>query len=96
MNLEKKWTDHSTSKPLLAATLSGMLSVWTGSTMPSIGRMALLAIPVYRRPIRGQNRSESVESSRDWLTFTGFGFQRLVVEDGDAGGLTAGSCSRRN
>lgn len=48
MNLEKKWTDHSTSKPLLAATLSGMLSVWTGSTMPSIGRMALLAIPVYR------------------------------------------------
>lgn len=38
-------TDHSTSKPLLAATLSGMLSVWRGSTMPRVGLMALLAIP---------------------------------------------------
>lgn len=38
-------TDHSTSKPLLAATLSGMLSVCRGSTMPRVGLMALLAIP---------------------------------------------------
>lgn len=38
-------TDHSTSKPLLAATLSGMLSVWRGSTIPRVGLMALLAIP---------------------------------------------------
>lgn len=27
---------------------------------------------------------------------TGFSFQRLIVEDGDAGGLAAGSCGRRN
>lgn len=42
---EERKTDQRTSKPLLAATLSGMLSVCIGSTMPSIGRMALLAIP---------------------------------------------------
>lgn len=45
MDREERKTDQSTSKPLLAATLSGMLSVCTGSTMPSVGRMALLAIP---------------------------------------------------
>lgn len=41
----RRETDHSTSKPLLAATLSGMLSVCRGSTMPRVGLMALLAIP---------------------------------------------------
>lgn len=47
-------TDQRTSKPLLAATLSGMLSVCVGSTMPSVGLMALLAIPGHRQPITAQ------------------------------------------
>lgn len=38
----------------------------------------------------------SSKHSKMKFTFTGFGFQRLEVKDGDAGGLTAGSCSRRN
>ena len=36
---------HKTSKPLFAATLSGMKRVCSGSTMPIVGRIARLAIP---------------------------------------------------
>jgi hypothetical protein len=36
---------HKTSKPLLAATLSGMKRVCSGSTIPIVGRMARFAIP---------------------------------------------------
>ncbi len=56
LNISKHYlkTDQSTSKPLLAATLSGMLSVCVGSTMPSVGLIALLAIPEHTQPITVQ------------------------------------------
>ena len=36
---------QSTSIPLYAATLSGIVSRCSGSTTPSVGRRALLAMP---------------------------------------------------
>lgn len=81
--------------------------------MPSVGLMALLAIPERRQPITARTESScspdrlsgrfydetgevSSKYSKMKFTFTSFGFQRLEVKDGDAGGLTAGSCSCRN
>lgn len=58
----RRETDHSTSKPLLAATLSGMLSVCRGSTIPRVGRMALLAIPGDQAQL-----TLSLTNARRWL-----------------------------
>ena len=58
--------------------------------MPSMGLMALLAMPGQTQLIRAL--SHLMVSLL--LLITCFGLQRLKVEDGDSGGLTAGACSR--
>lgn len=89
---EQAETDQSTSKPLLAATLCGMLRVWRGSTTPRVGLMALLAIPGHQ----SQLTQSHVRTPPTSINFTCFCLQGLKVEDGDAGGLAAGSCGGRN
>ena len=48
--------------PLNAATLSGMLRVWSGSMIPSSGLRALLAIPVLASAGRWSNTATPVVS----------------------------------
>lgn len=60
---------QSTSKPLLATIRSGMDSVCRGSTIPSVGLMALEAIPAAgkrERAPRGseQNRTKQAHGSK--------------------------------
>ena len=60
-------THHKTSKPLLAVTRSGICSVCSGSTIPSMGRRARLAIPVImeRQRERDRQTDRQTETERE-------------------------------